>query len=263
MPPLAPVVDKLEDLPEPVRQYYTARDGKYHVDLTGAPAGFVPAADVAAANGKLVEFRDNNILLKKQVDELLPIKAKVEGLDIDAAKAALVKVADLEKRGVKDVSDLQPIIAAAMKPLQDQLQLITTSAAEERKKNDDLVLRTAIGDAFIKAGGEPAALDYIVSKAKAGIFNVEAGVVKAAANLFSADKPSEPLSVAEWLTRQTKESSFAFKPSAGSGANPIPPGGGPSRPAGQLVLKDPTPQQLGEHSKDIRDGKMRVEYTNA
>jgi hypothetical protein len=260
MPALAPIVEKLEDVPEPVRQFYVQRDGKYHVELTGAPAGFAPAADVAAANGKLVEFRDNNILLKKQVDELLPLKTKLEGVDLDAAKAALDKVKELEKKGVKNTDDLQVVIAAAMKPLQDQLQLITTSAAEERRQKEELVLNSTIGDEFIKVGGEPAARDYIVSKAKS-IFTIENGKLKAAPNQFSADRPSEPLSVSEWLTRQTKESAFAFKPSTGAGANPNPPGG-VTRPAGQLILKDPTPQQLGEFASDIKAGKMRVENTN-
>jgi hypothetical protein len=50
-----------------------------------------------------------------------------------------------------------------------------------------------------------------------------------------------------------------FLPSNGGGANPKPGGGGPS---GGKELRNPTPQQLGEHGAAIRDGKIRVVYDN-
>jgi hypothetical protein len=267
MAALAPVVDKLEDVPEPARQFYVSKEGKYHVDLAAAPAGYVPAAELAAANGRVVEFRDTNIALRKQVEVLEPLKTKFDGIDPDAARAALAAQADLAKKGVKGADDVtamvQAGIAAALKPVQDQLATITTQAAEERKKNEELILRNTISDTFTKSGGVPEALDFIVGKAKNGVFVVEGGVVKAAPNKFSADKPGELLGIQEWITQQTKEASFAFKQSQGGGASPVTPGAGGGTPkAGQLVLKDPTPQQLGEHAGDIKSGKMRVEYTN-
>lgn len=263
MPQLAPVVDKLEDVPEPARQFYVQKEGKFHVDLNGSPAGYVPAADLAAANGKVVEFRDTNIALTKKVSEMEPRVKAFEGLDPDAAKTAIAKVTELEKKGVKGADDVAKLvtdgIAAAMKPVQDQLALMTTSAAETQRKNDELTLRSSLSDKFTKAGGLPDALDFIVGKTK-GVFKVENGVIKAEANQFSTDKPGEPLSVDEWITKQTKEAAFAFKPSSGSGANPVPAGGAGAKP-GQLVIKDPTPQQLGEHASDIKAGKVRVEYS--
>lgn len=265
MPALAPVIDKLEDAPEAARQFYTARDGKFHVDLNAAPAGFVPAAELAVANGKVVEFRDTNIALTKKVGELEPAVKKFEGIDPDAARAAITKVAELEKKGVKGAEDVATLvqngITAALKPVQEQLATITSREEATRKANEQLTLRTTLGEKFTKAGGLPEVLDFIVNKSN-GVFIVDNGVVKAAANQFSADRPGEPLTVDEWVTRQTKESPFAFKKSSGGGADPLPPGGGgPTRPAGQTVLKDPTPQQLGEHAKDIKAGKVRVEYT--
>lgn len=266
MAQLAPVIEKLEDVAEPARQFYVPKDGKFHVDLSGAPAGFVTAADLVAANARVVEFRDTNIALKKTVDELTPIKAAFEGIDAKAAREAIAAQDELKKKGINKPDDIAAAInaavTAAVKPLTEQITSITTTAKDQQARADAMTLRSTLSDKFTKAGGVSDALDFIVNKAS-GVFVVEGGNVKAATNQFSADKPGEPLSIDEWMTRLTKESSFAFKPSGGGGANPQPSSGGPARPAGQLVLKDPTPQQLGEHADAIRKGKMRVEYTNA
>lgn len=266
MAALAPVVDKIEDVPEPARQFYVAKEGKFHVDLTAAPAGFVSAAELAIANGKVIEFRDNNVLLTKKVGELEPIAKKFEGIDADAAKNAIAAQDALKKAGIGKPDDVTALINSAVqnavKPLTDQITTITTAATEDKKRADALMLSGQLGSKFSKAGGVPEAHDYIVSRAQ-GVFVVEGGAIKAAPNQFSADRPGEPLTMDEWMTRMTKEAAFAFKPSGGGGANPQTPGAAGGRPAGQLVLTNPTPQQLGEHGKAIREGKMRVEYTTS
>jgi hypothetical protein len=262
MAQLAPVLEKLEDVAEPARQFYVPKDGKFHLDLSGAPAGFVSAADLAAANAKVVEFRDTNIGLKKTVDELTPLKAAFEGVDPKLAKEALAAQEELKKKGVTKPDDItnivQAAVNAAVKPLTDQITTITTTAQNAQKERDALTLRSTLGEKFTKAGGEANALNFIVSQA-AGIFSVENGVVKAAPNQFSADKPGEALSIDEWMTRQTKENAFAFKASSGSGADPAK-GGSTTTRAGVIVIKNPTPQQLGQYGDDVRKGKVKFEY---
>lgn len=266
MPALAPVVDSLDKVPEAARGFYEPKDGKHVLILDGSPAGFVPAADLATANGKIVEFRDTNIALLKENGELKPLAEQFKGIDPVAAKAAIAKVADLGKKGVKDVDDIAALVlsavTAAVAPLQQKLEANETQTAAERKRADDLTLRTTIGDKFLKAGGKQGAVDYIVSKA-AEAFKVDAGKVAALPNQFSADKPGTALGIDEWITRATKEHDFAFEPSGGSGAAGSKGVGADPRRAGQQVLTDPTPKQLGQFGKEIAAGKMRVEYTNS
>ncbi len=264
MAQLAPVVDNLDAVPEPARQFYVQKDGKYHVDLNGTPAGFVSAAELAQANGKVVEFRDTNVRLLQEVEQLRPIKAKVEGIDIDAAKTALAEKAELAKKGIKNADDVSNIVKAAVDaavaPLTTQITAITQTAQEAQKRADAGTLRAAIQETFTKAGGVPEALDFIVNKAS-GVFIVDCGTVKAAATQFSTDKPGEPLSMAEWMTQLTKQASFAFKPSGGGGANPQNPTNPIiDRPANQTVIRNPTPQQIGQYSADVKAGKVRFEY---
>lgn len=268
MPSIIPVIDKLDDVPEPLRAFYEPKDGKFHITLSATPPGYALAAELAAANGKVIEFRDTNIGLKRTVDELTPLKDKFKDIDPDAARSALEQVAKLNKKGVKDVdNDIQTMITAAVtaatKPLNDQLVQISTQNTENQKRADGMTLRSVIGEKFTKAGGLPDLLDYLITQKASGLFVVENGAVKAAPNQFSTDKPGEPLSVDEWLTRMTKEAGYAFKPSSGGGAPDA--GGKPTQTprAGVRIVKDPTPAQLGELSKELREGKVKIEYSEA
>lgn len=266
MPPLVSVVDSLDKVAEPLRQYYEQKGDKFHLTLEGTPHGFVSSAEHAVQLGKVVEFRDNNIRLKQEVETLTPLKTKFEGIDPEEARTAIAKVKELKIKGVDKPDDVAAMmveaVKAATKPLTDEVAAMKAASAADRKRADDATMRSHIGEKFVKVGGVPSALDFIVGKATAA-FVVEDNAVKAKPNLFSTERPGEPLSVDEWLVTQTKESDFAFKVSTGSGAlNAGGPAGLVLKP-GQTVLRDPTPAQLGEHAREIAQGKMKVVYTNA
>lgn len=264
MPALVPVVDSLETVAEPLRQFYEAKDGKYVVTLSATPPGFVPASELAAANGKVVEFRDNNIALQKSLDALKPLEAfKDLGVDAAAAKAALDAQKALGATGVTKPDDIQNLVAQAVanaiKPLQEKLTTQETSLASERKRADEALLRSTVAEKFLKAGGEAKAVDYILSHASK-VFVVENGTVKPVPTAFSADRPGEPLSMEEWLTGAAVEHAFAFKGNEGPGASPSRTTT-VTRP-GVQVIKDPTPEQLGRYGADVKAGKVRFEFTN-
>lgn len=263
MPALVPVVDTLESVPEAARSFYEQKDGKYHLSLDGAPVGFVPAAQLAEANGKVVTFRDTNVALLKEIEPLRGLKTQFEGIDPAAAKDAISKVAELGKKGVTGEADLKTLIDAAVLPLRTQLETQAAATATERKRADDAALRANIGEKFLKAGGKAKALDYVIGQAQ-GVFTVEQGVVKAMPNKFSTEKPGDPLGIDEWITSLAKDNDFAFEGSGGGGAA----GGSKSVPGavslkpGQTVLTNPTAAQLGEHSAAILKGTVKVQYTN-
>lgn len=265
MPPLSPVVDKLEDIPEAVRSFYEQRDGKYHIALSGAPVGFVPATELQAANTKIVDFRNNNLALIAERDGLKTALTPFEGLDAKEAREAIEARKALSDKGVKDPKDVTALvqagIEAAMKPVTQQLEGIKSEREQAQRRADDLLLKDVIGGAFTKAGGEAEALEFMVGRAR-DVFEVKDGVLKAKPGQFSADKPGDPMSVSEWLTAQTKQAAFAFKSSNGGGANPTAkPGSSASTRGNVPVLLDPTPQDLGKHADSIRKGEMVVRYS--
>lgn len=262
---ISPVVDSLDKVPEALRTYYEKQaDGKFHMSFDGAPAGFAKQADLDAANAKIVEFRDNNVALLKEIEPLRAVKKTLGDLDPAAAVAAVGKVKELETKGVTKPDDLQKAITdaveAATKPLKDQVTSLTTENATAKQAAANAIRRSQIGEAFTKLGGVPEALDFVVGRAE-GTFEVVDGKLKAAQNKFSSVRPGEALGIEEWLGTQMKEAPFAFKPSGGSGAEGGPKGKA-THPAGQEVLRDPSPQQLGARAKDIAEKKVRVEYSD-
>src|SRR4051812_8320237 len=88
---LKTIVENLDGVSSEFREHYTAsKDGKSHVlQLDGDPPGYVKAE-------RLAEFREQNVKLQKTVSELEPLKTKYDGIDPDAARAALAKVGELD-----------------------------------------------------------------------------------------------------------------------------------------------------------------------
>jgi hypothetical protein len=257
--PLPFQVTTLDSVPEAVRPLYVQRDGKFVLDADGA----VPSAQLAEANGKLVEFRDNNVKLLKAlgaetVDAGMQRAAAVAGIDtakleklkaIDPEQhAALVaKVAALEKNGVNSPDDVsarvKAAIDAALGPVNQALESERRARTEAQQRADDALLRSTIGDAFLKAGGRADAMDFIVQQAKS-TFRVADNAVRAVDNQFSADNPGQPLGIGEWLASKVKQYGFAFEASKGGGSASAGAGGGSTRP-GVVQIANPTPQELG------------------
>jgi hypothetical protein len=223
-------VDTLDGLSPAVRGHYTkADDGKFQLTLDG---GHPDTARVA-------EFRDNNVKLTKERDDLL---ARFDGIDPAAVKATAAKLAALEQA----------------KP-DERIAALESQLAAANKRANEGVLKDAVSGAFLKSGGRPAASDYILSKAEK-LFTVAAdGTLVSSA--FDPDQPGVKLTVAAFINQQLKESSFAFQPSSGSGADPRRSTGGGNR-SGAKELRNPTPQQLGDAATAaaIRRGELKVVY---
>jgi hypothetical protein len=221
-------IDDPVEVPAPLRpEYKKGGDGKYHLALEGDPPKEFPP--LVEANRKVTEFRDSNVQLMKKL-------AAFDGLDADAAKAALAKVAAGD---ADDVAKLKLDLAEA--------KSAATTAAQ---KTDALVLRSAVSNAFVAMGGRVDATDYIVGKAP-----------------FSAQpdgtlKPHDgaPLTVEEWLVTQLEASAFAFHPSKGGGATGAKPGAVLGARSDVRTLTNPTPQELGAAASDIKAGKVKVAY---
>jgi hypothetical protein len=188
-----------------------------------------------ADDPKLAEFRENNIKLTKENEELTKrvaeLTTRYDGIDPDAVKADRAKLSELEKANATE----------------------RAAHADTRKRADGFAIESAITDVFARNGGRPEARQFVIAQA-AGQFTVENGEVKG--TKFSPDRPGQPISVDEWVTLQTRQNAFCFLPSIGGGARPQSTGS----TSGVKVLKNPTPQDLGRYAKDIAKGDLKVIY---
>ena len=262
-------VSRLEEIEESARSHYKPNPSGegFVLDLDGIPQGFVVKTDHAEAVNRLSEFRNNNINLTKEVEELRPLKSQFEGIDPNAARLALSQVEELSKKGVKKPDDVQSQISAALndftskvvQPLKAQLEASETARQGAEREAERGLMRSKVGEEFIGMGGKPGAMDFILGKAE-NVFGVIGGKVTAKENQFSTNSPGEPISPKEWLAQQvtSTDSDFAFNSSNGGGASPKQ--GDRSNVQAQRLV-NPTPSQLGEHMDAITSGKLIVEHS--
>jgi hypothetical protein len=223
--PLSFIVTDLAAVPEPVREHYTkAADGTYTLRVEGHPDAT-----------KVAEFRERNV-------ELLKTVAKFDGIDPATVKSDRAKLTSMEAQ-------------LATTPL--RVAELETQLAAVQQKADRSVLRDALRGRALSAGAIPAAIDILLDKAEP-VFEVKNDAVHARPNTFSASRPGELITPEEWIVGATVEFPFLFATSSGGGADPKRGGGGTTS---ATTLRNPTPQQLGQHARAITEGTMRVEFT--
>jgi len=144
--------------------------------------------------------------------------------------------------------------------LEAALALEKIARAEAQAKADRGLLRDALRTKLLSAGVLTAALDVALDKGEF-FFEVKDDAVVARPDHFSKAKPGEPLTPDEWILGAIKEHSYLFKASSGGGASPSSSLFGHA--SNQKVLKDPTPQQLGDPATAaaLKSGKLKVEYS--
>ena len=265
-----------DEIPEALRDEFEqkATDGPWTLKLEDVPAGFSSSADLAEAKSKLGKFRDDNVELLKSIAELSgvekadikdlsPLKAVLESLRAEnttvkeeieslrtAAESGKKKGDEAKKKADEEKqAEIKSIVAdyheKSVKPLQERIEKADSDRDAAIKTANAAILRSAIADKFVAAGGQAKAADFIVEKGTA-VFSVKDGEV-VAENKYSVADPSRTLSVEEWLVDAAKDYDFAFKPSGGGGAEGAP---GNQTPAGVQELKSGsmTPQELGKLS---------------
>jgi hypothetical protein len=221
-------LDTLDALSATDAKHYTKTDdGKFRLVIEGEPA----------ESAKLAEFRDKNIALIKDL-------ARFDGIDPEAVKTDRAKLAEIENAKPNE----------RITELEGQLAAEKTARAEAEQKAATNRVRDTIETKALAIGARRNALDILSGKGEAQ-FTVVNGVVQAKPNTFSKTRPGELLTLDEWLGDATREFPFLFEPSSGSGAHPLPSGGGTG---GVPELRDPTPEQLGRHADDILAGRIKV-----
>lgn len=249
---MKPVVDKIEDVAEPLRGEYEAKDGKFVLKLEGDHPSV--ATVVAQANAKVGEFRENNIKLLKQAEELTAKIKVFDGVDPEEYKTLKTKAADLEKKGVKDGADVAKLVESALSPVLEKLKTFETRDAESRKALAEKSLETALLSAGIIAGVRDEALPDFVARGKR-VFVAEGDkqVAKSGnAPVFSKKRPGEFLDVNEWAEGLQAEAPHLYKTTKGAGTNP---GAGAGAPAAKGTF-DGTDAGFLANLKDIAAGKV-------
>jgi len=276
------IINTLEEVVEAFRGEYESKNGKYHLKMEGEIPG---ATELAESKGKVIEFRDRNIKLLsgiallagvEKTEDLEPLKTKLAEHKVVAEEHKVAteenkkmkgQLEEIKKKGISKGDDVAELIkeqiGIAVEPLRKQLEVTETTLATEKtaraevqKRADSALLREMIGSKATKLGARAKALEFLVEQAEES-FVVKGEKVVARDSKFSVKKPAEPLEIEEWLEGAVKDYDFAFAPSQGGDPTPTNSGTGTPRP-GVKQLVNPTPQELGQYSKQIANKEVQV-----
>lgn len=203
--------EEFEKLPEVVRDHYKEAEGKFHLSL-------VPKA-------KVDEFRENNIRLMKERDDLVKAAERYKDLDPEKAREALAKLRQLDEKKLIDEGKLEEVVTqrtGAMKADHEQklsAEKARGDAAESRLS--ELLIDSALRTESLKPeiGARASALTDIILRAKSvwGLNDGKPVAMRDGNVLYGKD--GNPMTMAEWLVGLRAEAPHLFGETTGSGAD--------------------------------------------
>ncbi len=241
---LKAVVDTLDGVPEAARGFYTEKDGKHVLTVEG----MVP-------KDRLDEFRDNNLALKRERDDIL---ARYKDIDPDAARSALDLARKQQEKKLLDAGKVDELVAERVGSMKSEFQKQIDALAKERdgakKHLESLVLDGGLRDAAAKAGVRPTAIDDVLLRGRAVFQMVDGKAVPMDGDKPVYGKSGDPMDISEWVGGLADRAPHLFEPSSGGGSRQG--SGAPSVGAGR-VSRDDTSAFLA-NIEAIAKGKTKV-----
>lgn len=251
-------VKSLEEVEEQYRDLYAQQGDEFVLQVEGGED-----------NSKLKEFRQNNLKLSKQVDELtqkLNVFANIDPAKIEDAMKALTLKNQLEEQGLLKEGKLDEVISmrtqqmrtdfdAQLAAQKKTIDTLTTQANGFRTKLADTLIRSKALEALNRVGVvKPTAVEDAISRAeKAWKVNDETGELEPN-NIF--DDKGEPATLEYWAKQQLQVADHLFVPGSGGGA------GGSKTPGvagGAKVIAADDPLAFGANLEAIASGKAIVQ----
>jgi len=205
-------VTSREEIPVEHQSLYLERDGAFVLDAEGV-----------VEKAKLDEFRNTNLALKKERDEL---KQRFEGIDPEEVRklAAEKQKLELQQQGHKP-EEIEKIVEGRIKTLRGELEKQVSGLTSERDQLNSRLTAIQIDQGVItvatKRGLRPTAIPDITSRARS-IFKLVNGAPQA----FEADGQSvrygkdgvTPMTLDEWVDSQVADAPHLFESNSGGGA---------------------------------------------
>jgi hypothetical protein len=238
------VVESLEAVPEAARELYSEKDGKFHL----AVEGLVPVA-------KVNEFRDNNITLARQLEEM---NKKYEGVDLDAVRQMTEQARKIKDQELIAAGKVEELFAERIAPMRTSFEKDVSTAKEHaiklQSQLESLLIDGAIRDAAGKAGVRATAVDDVLLRGRQAFRLVEGKAVPMDGDKVMFGKNGDPMPVEEWISALSDRAPHLFEPSQGGGA----PGNKGNLGGSGKRIQAGDDRAFLANLKDIASGKIQV-----
>ena len=240
------LVDSLESVPEAARGLYTEeeRDGKKVYVL-----GEDYITDGMVDKSKLKEFRDNNINLVKQFEEF---RKKFEGVDPEKYAEAIEKQRKIDEKKMLDAGKVDELVNSRVEEMsrahKAAMEERDTELSSMRGQLEELRIVSVVTEAAGAKKALTGAIPDLISRARQ-VFVLEDGKAVAKKNgetWYGADGVT-PVTISEWMDKQTVDAPHLFQQSSGSGASNQGGGAGSGAPKHN-------PYKRGEHFNLTKQG---------
>ncbi len=222
--PLKAVLTKEEHgaLPEAMRQYYVEKDGKFMLDAEGVE-------DVTGLKSALAAVREEAKQAKKQLQETID---KFKDIDPEKAKAAQQKLVELEDKQLLDAGKVEELLKVRTERMkadyENQISAFNKTIADLKKELKtvslsmaEVLIDNSIRAAAIRAGVlENAVEDVVLRGQKTWTLKDKTPTAMKGDQVIYGKDPNKPISIDEWVSGLQQEAPHLFKPSAGAGTPP-------------------------------------------
>lgn len=171
--------------------------------------GVAPATEVVELKNKLDEFRNGNITLKKQLEQLT--KTNLQGVKPDEVNVEQIVHQQVEEMRTN---------------YETQLSALSESKTKLEADLERVLLSDSVKEAALRYGVHESALPDVLNRAK-NTFTVKDGV--AVPRDKKLDKDGKQYTIDSWLRSLSESASHLFAQSRGSGSHrPLRTGGDPA-----------------------------------
>tara|TARA_Y100001963_G_scaffold160024_1_gene267142 strand:+ start:1039 stop:1836 length:798 start_codon:yes stop_codon:yes gene_type:complete len=216
---LKAIIENKEEIPEGVESFYEEKDGKFHLSVEGF-----------TEKSRLDEFRESNINLKKQMEEIQSKLSQHEGIDPVQAREALEKVKGLENKELLEKGQFDEILKNKEVEYGGKIEQLTKHAQDQEKVaktyKDELEtyrITSAIQTAVNEVGNpQSSAIADILARAKNSWQIDDKGIlfcVDGTGKARYSEKGDQYLSPQEWAKELVQSAPHLFVSSVGGGAN--------------------------------------------
>jgi hypothetical protein len=250
-------LESLEGLPDAIKELYAEQDGKF---VLSEVEGMV-------SQDRLREFRDNNIKLMREREDLQKKLATYGDVDPEKYQEALKKLQDLDDKKMLDEGKIEELLNARTERLrtdyETQLKGFTKKVTEletsHAKLLEDLSRERIDGrlrEVAPKIGIEDTGISDFIRRGREvwKLVDGEAVAMSGEQPIYGKD-PSQRISMEEWGAGLAPEAPHLFKRSSGSGAQ----NSGNGAAHGARVIPRGDPLAFGKNAAEIATGKVVVQ----
>ena len=200
-----------EQIPGGLESFYVEHDGALVLDVEGV-----------VEKSKLDEFRNNNVAVMRERDEL---KQRFAGIDPDSVKTLLAEKARLEEEKLIKDGEVEKLVERRVQAAVGDWEKRSIAAEQQVSSLTARMVETEIKRAAVEAatklGLRGSAVQDLQARAEK-TFKMVDGVAKALdadgkTPVFGKDGVT-PLNFDEWAARQVVEAPHLFESNAGGGA---------------------------------------------